>query len=1754
MDLHAQLQQLLQLASSPAGLAALQQQQQQRLPQQPPQVQPQAAAPATASLQQQQQQLLAALLQASTAAPDWSMLLGRATAVPAITPFQMPASAPPSQQDLLIQTLIKSGTPLQQLCQVFSLEAVRHALLPAAAASAMPAAVPQLNAASLLLQAALPSLSTDLTRALHQQQQQSISANTSGNQPAAGHPGSLLSLFPNASSTAAPRLGAPQQNLPPQTTVPSVQQPPSHAVPVASTVSAKDNQQVTPAAGTSRQRVQSAPAPKSTQPPSKPAPAQKPPLVPAKATTVADKSRDGDVIMRPASSSQEPHEKREPVTEPAAEPSDDMVLETGRDFNLRVVDGTWTTATVTARTATPVPRPSSAALTAASPGDMEIPGLDADQQLPRPPTPRLPTSVKTPPHDSDSAPSAPSGPVSSTRKPFGAMHSKPLVFDLSSDDEAKSSRTSSHRKKPGKTASPPKQGAYAADAAPDVHHSAQAAAAAAQAELDRKKLLAQLKLREFETLKMKTKIAVMEARARGARALDDSSSGASTPRSSPSVTTGNSEPPSVPPPTDTQHEQQALEPGQLADVSQPLPSTPEAARGELTAITEELIQLSLHDDVATSQMTNLQARIDRMQDAVRKRQAHIASWQSQLAAQADMHARASARLNALRSRENELRKYLDTVTRTPPKQDARQPPATQDYVAPRPSKPTEVIDLTDEPEEEAQKFLDELTVPDVAPATDAFTQELGLHEVNAPKSQSVAKLSKKARKKARAKALLAQTRNAASEADNVAPTPPPSSAIEPVSSPVASSSISVASATDSAAAVAVAGTKRPASVAVEADVAKKQKYSAQEMAELLKKLDLLQQQQRKLKTQRISPLAQRAIDRLNTMPRSTEPPTKDAAAALLSTRRLSILYCFEYTSAGKLAFMLSTSDNLCRPSAATRIGHAPDTSALQSDLTALAYSLGRLAPSTTMTTTRTTKSRTPTATYRSPLSMLRSYRLTAHAQGDVPARKQVTLDCTDIQLCIYELQGGICRIPDCKDTHLSQLEKTDEETVMELLTFEDGVPSDKLSEFRTSLIKQLELIPVTAPSERVLQVVNTHRFKWFGNKWVPSGRRDTSSTAQSAAPEESGPLAQLPAAQRDQYKIPRRVPVFLQGLERLLNGRPKATRYWEAPMGVEVCEAAVKADPKNELLWLRYAIECLPDHPSPTLLADSSKINKSLSVLAAALETLPQSYNLWRLYLELSLRRNSEDEVRTDFENCLQRVSDVGVIYWLYISWEPELPRRHLLYETWLQQLVQTNTSNSRIIVDVLLNRLYDGHVAEQHEQTSAYLWKFLTATPQTMESFASTTPATSANLRSARCADLLDATDVWLLWSVYLYLAQYEDLPTRHLIFGDGPHRYLSRKRFYLIHWPADVKPHVYTVSEALRTQWVQRFSPSTQEHRVCFAAVLHSHVAIMIAIGKPVFDIMKVTSLCQMKYPTHVEFCHLHLQALSTLKYTGFPQALDSCLARFPDDQGVWNVALAHALANEGEEGMFKAVVRYGYAGFETTPDTTNADRAKLLDAVVGLLGYRLGTSFTPPAHPGTLRTHVKAGADANNLLSWLNFGVAWLLSAHLCGTQRPGLLQLLERGKDELLAAEDRAMLLSEIAALIAQCDRSHPLLVRLVSRAADRLVSYRKHPQAGEHLEMSFMDVTPVMDCDILVNVLLNVKQSCDPALFRKLLDAINISSSSALRFLFEKGKALLGSESQFDQHRGRVILEQQLLTEPDNAQLWTLFAAIAEPQV
>ncbi|KAI8606873.1 hypothetical protein BC830DRAFT_1175975 [Chytriomyces sp. MP71] len=272
----------------------------------------------------------------------------------------------------------------------------------------------------------------------------------------------------------------------------------------------------------------------------------------------------------------------------------------------------------------------------------------------------------------------------------------------------------------------------------------------------------------------------------------------------------------------------------------------------------------------------------------------------------------------------------------------------------------------------------------------------------------------------------------------------------------------------------------------------------------------------------------------------------------------------------------------------------------------------------------------------------------------------------------------------------------------------------------------------------------------------------------------------------------------MEGVQRLLVRKSSKIEEWDFWTSEDFKEH-IERDPENVSLRIRYSISLLP---SPLTLKDLRKrvsVTPAITALANALQTMPESEDLWMLYLELYVKNPSakDGDVRDMFENGLCYLPECLGLWWRYVAFEQEYSRAEALLKRMLITFVSDKCelkdpilrSSTVLSIAAQLAKLY-ADTGCNTDLARAFLSTFLFSKEASdVTTFSSDkTPKEAKNyvlpLSLTWASRMLTLQDLAIAWLIYIHFFYHGHIPFS--VFHAHPHSYLVRDELFLIKWDA--------------------------------------------------------------------------------------------------------------------------------------------------------------------------------------------------------------------------------------------------------------------------------------------------------------------------------------------------------------------------------
>ncbi|KNE63042.1 hypothetical protein AMAG_18946 [Allomyces macrogynus ATCC 38327] len=604
---------------------------------------------------------------------------------------------------------------------------------------------------------------------------------------------------------------------------------------------------------------------------------------------------------------------------------------------------------------------------------------------------------------------------------------------------------------------------------------------------------------------------------------------------------------------------------------------------------------------------------------------------------------------------------------------------------------------------------------------------------------------------------------------------------------------------------------------------------------------------------------------------------------------------------------------------------------------------------------------------------------------------------TDVTLCPFESSGGACNDGACPYTHFRELDAPEEwlGKKIRLATVRAYDPVTLIADLRTA-------VAACATDAEIVYAV-TQRC------------------------QESVELLDIPEPTNLKHAAPflqPLLPVMTQGLDQHLQstlGR-LPPRYWSYILEEAEYEDQLKTHSHNVELWLDYAMSTLPPHANEDAVhsATNKQYHRTLSILQRGLQENPTSYDLWPIYLDLLLRKESVEHVRETFEQAVKHLPTHWSVWWMYAQWEPVEDKRVALYLRLFKHLVacwhrcvpySPVGSNDHqlpysepfldalVMIAYLVQRamgahaaadlLHDVLTAQQPEQIiDGQVFTQTEATPvdAPLVITHSLTMTVAFGIMSKR--DLAIAWLVLLYLKVFGHLPQYEGIdvsarPVRHSpLFYEGAHAYIVRKQPFTLRpykLNADRYLTAVTSARALFVEWVamaKDLAGSSKQPSVMEIAVMSRalHGLMRLEISD------EAGAQFAARLPVDAFAVPAHPWMLGTVvegRWTSGtePDRWATMSAPEPGDHAFWNM-VAHQRAVVGDQPGFVLVlvnaIRGSYEGFSVLAQMSMDDLAMALE----LYRHCLGLAYSVPSQMA-IKERVPSTGKMYTFL-WVNYAL--------------------------------------------------------------------------------------------------------------------------------------------------------------------------------
>jgi hypothetical protein len=272
-------------------------------------------------------------------------------------------------------------------------------------------------------------------------------------------------------------------------------------------------------------------------------------------------------------------------------------------------------------------------------------------------------------------------------------------------------------------------------------------------------------------------------------------------------------------------------------------------------------------------------------------------------------------------------------------------------------------------------------------------------------------------------------------------------------------------------------------------------------------------------------------------------------------------------------------------------------------------------------------------------------------------------------LCKYETLGGQCKDTSCESQHLRDIEITDDEYLCKLLNL-----YIKNNDNKNDLKNELQQMrnnneSVKTMAEFIISKIHS-KDNFYKINLINKNINNIKFINDSKVNSESN-------NEIKSYENPKINDCINLGLFNLLEKEIiKQDRYFNQELTSEKYENLLSKNCNDIELWIKYAVSVLP----PEITKDNinklnTKLDNSLHILSRALDQVHDSSALWNLYMDLYIKRESNDiSIREIFEQLINIIPNEQWCWWLFLNWENVYEKKLIILNDMLKNFIKLNS------------------------------------------------------------------------------------------------------------------------------------------------------------------------------------------------------------------------------------------------------------------------------------------------------------------------------------------------------------------------------------------------------------------------------------------------------------------------------------------------
>ncbi|KAF9989550.1 Zinc finger C3H1 domain-containing protein [Mortierella antarctica] len=739
------------------------------------------------------------------------------------------------------------------------------------------------------------------------------------------------------------------------------------------------------------------------------------------------------------------------------------------------------------------------------------------------------------------------------------------------------------------------------------------------------------------------------------------------------------------------------------------------------------------------------------------------------------------------------------------------------------------------------------------------------------------------------------------------------------------------------------------------------------------------------------------------------------------------------------------------------------------------------------------------SSYSSPNIMFRSYRFSPIYKDTVRGGYRSKTFSHKIdpfkKMCLFELSGGSCNDDTCLSQHFRDCGLSDEEVIVDMARYSEGnSPQTRkvFAEMQAAKLKHLRASGIHNADLLVDAIVKGHReLLQDPSRAVKFSERLALSSEVSAPVEpptrDGTGVLDIPESDADvldQYPIVLAV-VAKEEARHAGQASSRSRRYYDYDYSKTKSidyEKLVRDDPSSESAWCQYAmyLRSITINSPEANVTETQAVHSALRVLSRALTLNPKSELLWSLYLDLIIHHGKEEETRLAFERALHYVRTSHLVWFRYYMWEQDTNERvDILYQMLEIACLEARElddakSRSRFIVDVVLQIMRIKVELGFAESCKNWAQTFLTCSSWEIIASASLSHAQLDDVwleqdmiddvAATLASKLLTPEDLCILWSTYIYLVWFHELPAS--LFLDYPNNYLSDNALFVIQWPATAEPEDENENE-LHNIVHEIFLGLTAYFldvaaRPSLVTTLKNFVGFLLSRGQDYDQVLELVNPAKLPVSCP-EITDLYCQVLTSVgQHEKTKDVLTQAIKELPVPTYLWNRYARQLDAGARADCLENCAFEH----YEI--DSTHSiglDPAQLaLVLYKKLLGLPLPYSYEAPP------TKHSTTACKTDVFLWMNY-----LSLLALRSQPDSLIAELESAFSvaiDTLTGASKELLQTEFAIhlIMKGAEKSDASIIAAVAAAMDRIVVSRSNPYDRSTVEEG--QVLPVNDFTML----------------------------------------------------------------------------------